>query len=102
MSSTRFFSSGAIARGHVIRLNKNSYLAVLKVYQGDDKHDSFELSALDPHHAKSRAEELCESLGIHLEFHIDKSVKSDFYDDLFGGNEQIVSRPEFYRKRRVA
>jgi hypothetical protein len=64
-----------------------------------------ELHAIDPSHARQRAEILCQKLGIHLELTVSQHVKAASFDDMTD-----ISQPEtsvkvkagFYQKRRVA
>lgn len=100
---TCLYPPGAIASGHVERLNKHSYLAVLKISPGEDKHDSIELHAIDAHHARNRAEAICEKLGILLELTISQEIKAACYDDLtdIQADSRQQVKPAFFRGRRV-
>jgi len=99
---TYLYPPGTIARGHVERLNQNSYLSVLQINTGD-KHDGFELHAIDPSHAKIRAETFCKTLGIHLELEISQHVKAAFLDDMTGDSQTHTTervKPAFFRQSR--
>lgn len=98
------YPPGTITRGHVERLNKHSYLAVLQTYSGN-AHDSFEIHAIDPHHARERSEAFCSKLGTHLELEISQHVKAIFLDDMteIQADQSAQVKPEFFhQERRIA
>jgi hypothetical protein len=78
-------------------------LAVLQINSGNT-HDSLELQAIDPYHAKQRAELFCQKLGIHLELEVSKHVKAAFFDDTTETSQSetpVKVKPAFCQKRRV-
>ncbi len=52
-----------VGKGHVERLGKDQYLAVIK----DNKRGYYELMELDPHAAQQAAQEFCAHNGIALQ-----------------------------------
>lgn len=96
------YPPGSIARGHVEEIGKNDYLAVVKVFKSES--DTFEMSAVDPVHAKEKAEMLCKNLGLYLaSFTVDEKTMEAFrninsYERIAG--QQV--RPEFYQRQRIA
>lgn len=96
---TYLYHAGTIARGHVERLNKNSYLAVFNINDGSDgKHDTIELHAIDPTHAKQRAEMFCAKLNVQSDISINADVRAAFYDDIaIQPNDGNKVKAEYYR-----
>ncbi|MFA5321975.1 MAG: hypothetical protein WC373_04820 [Smithella sp.] len=93
------YHPGTVARGHVERINKNSYLAVFNINGSNGKHDTVELHSIDPSHAKQKAEMFCEKLGLQSEISISSHIKAAFYDDIaIQPTEDNRVKPEFYRK----
>lgn len=103
MSMNYLYPPGSIAKGHCTEIGKNDFLAVVKVFQPANG-DEFELCAVDPVHAKEKAEMLCKNLGLYLAvFTVDDKAMEAFknqnsYDRIAG--QQV--KPEFYKRERIA
>jgi len=100
---TYLYHAGTIAHGHVERLNKNSYLAVFNINGSDGKHDTVELHAIDPIHAKERAEMFCAKLNLQIDLSISTHVKAAFYDDIaILPTDNTKVKPEYFTGNRSA
>lgn len=97
------YPPGSIARGHCTEIGKNDYLAVVKIYHPNNG-DEFELCAVDPVHAKEKAEMLCQKLGLYLAaFTVDEKAMEAFKNA--SSFERIAGKqvkPEFYNRERIA
>jgi len=68
-----------VAKGHVERLGRDQYLAVIK----DNKRGYYELIELDPHSAQQAAMEFCARNGIALQiFTVPEEVQRAHLNDI--------------------